>query len=244
MRVYISQDQTGEWANTNCYAAADGFRQMGWEIVPFVESTELPNDDPNDVVVGYIGQVENALLALGFQVPPAIDYPTELQPFLGRRMWQSTINAVAANPDQWPVFVKPVHARKKFTGVLVRHFRDLIGCGDQAENTPVWCAEPVAFVAEWRCFVRYENVLAAQPYRGDWRAHFDPRVVEAAVTAFTSAPHAYALDIGLTVGGATVLIEANEGYSVGSYGLPPLRYAKFLSARWAQLTGTDDACDF
>ncbi|WP_262922941.1 hypothetical protein [Hymenobacter cellulosilyticus] len=41
-----------------------------------------------------------------------------------------------------------------------------------------------------------------------------------------------------------MVIEINEGYSIGSYGLPPLRYAKFLSARWAELTGTTDACNF
>lgn len=159
-------------------------------------------------------------------------------------MWQSTINAVAADPTQWPVFVKPVFARKKFTGVLVRHFRDLVGCGDQAENTPVWCAEPVRFLAEWRCFVRYGEVLAAQPYRGDWRAHFNPAVVEAAVVAYQDAPKAYTLDIGVTDQSATLVVEVNEGYSIGSYGLPPLRYAKFLSTRWAELTNTDDACNF
>lgn len=65
-----------------------------------------------------------------------------------------------------------------------------------------------------------------------------------AVAAYTSAPNAYALDIGLTAAGATLLIEVNEGYSVGSYGLPSLRYAKFLSARWAQLTSTEDSCNF
>ncbi|MCB2409082.1 ATP-grasp domain-containing protein [Hymenobacter lucidus] len=244
MRAYINKDSSGEWANTNCYAAADGFRQMGWEIVPFVTFAELPHDEPGDIVVSHIDDVEGALRALGRPVPPALDYPAALQPFLGRRMWQSTINEVAADPAQWPVFVKPMLARKKFTGVLVRHFRDLLGCGDQAENTPVWCAEPVQFVAEWRCFVRYGEVLAAQPYRGSWRVHFDPGVVDAAVAAYTGAPHAYALDIGLTAAGATLVIEVNEGYAIGSYGLPPLRYAKFLSARWAALTGNEDACDF
>jgi hypothetical protein len=244
MRAYINQDSTGEWASTNCFAAADGFRQMGWEIIPFHRFSELPHNDPADIVVSHIDHVEDTLRALYRLVPPAIDYPEQLKPFLGRRMWQSTINAVAADPTQWPVFVKPLLARKKFTGVLVRHFRDLTGCGDQAENTPIWCAEPVHFVAEWRCFVRYGEVLAAQPYRGAWRAHFDPAVVEAAVNAYTLAPHAYALDIGLTSAGRTVVIEVNEGYSIGSYGLPSLRYAKFLSARWAELTDTPDICNF
>jgi hypothetical protein len=52
-------------------------------------------------------------------------------------LMQSTINAVAADARQWPVFVKPVHDAKKFAGVLVRGVRYLVGCGDQHEDTPV-----------------------------------------------------------------------------------------------------------
>ncbi len=244
MRAYINQNQEGEWASTHCYVAADGFRQMGWEIVPFRESRELPADDPSDVVVGSIDNVENALRALGRPVPATQDYPEELLPFLGRRLWQSTINTVATSPELWPVFVKPITARKKFTGVLVRRLGDLAGCGDQGEDTPVWCAEPVSFVTEWRCFVRYGQVLAVQFYRGSWRAHFDPLVVDAIVKAHRQPPRAYAFDIGVTAAGATVLVEVNEGYAIGSYGLPSLAYARLLSARWAELTGTEDACAF
>lgn len=73
---------------------------------------------------------------------------------------------------------------------------------------------------------------------------FNSSVVEAAVIAYQDAPKAYALDIGVTDQGATLVVEVNEGYSISSYGLPSLRYAKFLSARWAELTNTDDACNF
>ena len=36
----------------------------------------------------------------------------------------------------------------------------------------------------------------------------------------------------------------NDGYSIGCYGLNDVLYAKFLYARWAELTGTVDECDF
>jgi hypothetical protein len=129
--------------------------------------------------------------------------------------------------------------------VLVRRTSDLVGCGDQHEDTPVWCAEPVQLVAEWRCFVRYGRILDVRPYKGDWRAHFDPVVVEAALAAYApEAPAAFSLDVGCTATGATVVVEVNDGYALGAYGLMPLAYAKFLSARWAQMTGTQDYCDF
>lgn len=87
-------------------------------------------------------------------------------------------------------------------------------------------------------------MLAVQPYRGAWQAQFSAAVVESMVGAYGGAPRAYAFDIGVTTHGHTLLVEVNEGYAVGSYGLQPVLYAKFLSARWAELTGTDDACDF
>jgi succinate-acetate transporter protein len=38
----------------------------------------------------------------------------------------------------------------------------------------------------------------------------------------------------------TLLIEVNDGYALGSYGLFYIDYAKILAARWAELTGTKD----
>ncbi|MBQ8961536.1 MAG: hypothetical protein IJ071_10060 [Ruminococcus sp.] len=41
-----------------------------------------------------------------------------------------------------------------------------------------------------------------------------------------------------------MLIEVNDGYALGCYGLFYIDYAKLLSARWAELTGTEDECAF
>ncbi len=81
-------------------------------------------------------------------------------------------------------------------------------------------------------------------YKGDWRKHYDYKVIENAVNEFTSAPAGYAVDFGLTDDGRTLLIEVNDGYSLGCYGLMHINYAKLLSARWAELTGTADECAF
>lgn len=73
---------------------------------------------------------------------------------------------------------------------------------------------------------------------------YDPAVIESAWAAFDDAPAAYAMDWGVTDDGRTLLVEVNEGYSVGAYGLYFTDYARFLSARWAQLTGTTGLCAF
>jgi hypothetical protein len=39
-------------------------------------------------------------------------------------------------------------------------------------------------------------------------------------------------------------VEVNDGHSLGSYGISSHNYAKFLSARWAELTDTTDYLNF
>ena len=54
-----------------------------------------------------------------------MDYPEELEKYLGRKVWKSRINTINCNPDLWPLFVKSLED-KKFTGVVVRSTKDLL----------------------------------------------------------------------------------------------------------------------
>lgn len=215
---------------------------MGHEIVMFHTSEELQQSAIGDVVVGYVGTVRRRLADFNI-ITPEMDYPDELTSFLGRRIWKTKMSQVTNHPEIWPVFVKPVE-NKKFTGVVVRSTRDLVGCGICGEDPDVFCSEIVNFKAEWRCFVRYGRFLDVRPYKGDWRLHYNPNIIEAAVKDFTAAPNGYAIDFGVTEDGRTLMIEVNDGYALGCYGLLYLDYAKLLSARWAELTNTTDECAF
>lgn len=242
LKVYIQSGENGIPHNYNFMNAYQGFYEMGFELVRFCEPGTLRQSKKEDVVVGYVGTVRSRLYELGVAIPE-MDYPEELQKYLGRKVWKSKMNDVANVPESWPVFVKPVED-KQFTGVVVNSPKDLIGCGIQGVNQDVLCSEVVSFTAEWRCFVRYGKVLSVRPYKGDWRCHYDYRVIENAVREYTSAPAGYAIDFGLTDDGRTLLIEVNDGYALGCYGLFCVDYAKLLSARWAELTSTPDECAF
>lgn len=139
------------------------------------------------------------------------------------------LRAIANHPDNWNVFIKLVED-KKFTGVVVRSTKDWVGCGTYGEDPDMLCSEIVKFAAEWRCFVRYGNILDVRRYKGNWRAHFDCAVVEHAVAQFHSAPTEYSADFGLTDQGKTILIEVNDGYALEHYGLFSVSYAKLLAA--------------
>ena len=55
---------------------------------------------------------------------------------------------------------------------------------------------------------------------------------------------ACSMDICYTRDGRTLLVELNDAYSLGCYGLPGVLYAKLISARWSQLLGREDEYRF
>lgn len=44
------------------------------------------------------------------------------------------------------------------------------------------------------------------------------------------------MDIGVTQDGRTLIVEINDGYALGNYGLNPLKAAIFFERRWRELT--------
>lgn len=243
MKVYIRKGNNNEFESVNCYLAYDGFKQMGFEIVFYTDIRLIKDNKPEDIIVGHIGDIHYSLKKFGYVIP-ALCYPEELKEYYGRSIWKSSLYAIANNPENWGIFIKPVYDAKRFTGIVVNSTRDLITCGGSLGDTDVWCSDVVNFTAEWRCYVRYGEILDIRRYKGEWGQHFDRNIVKAAIKKYTTSPRGYGIDFGVTDRGDTLVVEVNEGYSLGSYGIESIKYAKLLSARWTELTGTIDECDF
>jgi len=134
------------------------------------------------------------------------------------------------NPTNLPDYA----GSKVFTGRVVNGTHDLIGIGLPFDY-PIWISEVVEFIAEWRCFVLDGRVLDVRPYTGDYHAQFDPSVIDKAISCWKDAPIAYGLDIGVTRDGRTLVVEVNDGYALGNYGLSPLNSINFHKARWKEM---------
>ena len=240
MRAFIQCNKDMEPMNPNVYNAYYGFKEMGIECVFFNSYEQLDENyhTLSDVISGGIGMIKKRLEHFGIYVED-YDYPEELKKYLGRKVWKSTMNNIRDNQNLWPVFVKSTE-QKKLTGKVISKISDLVGCGISGEDYPVFCSEPVNMLAEWRIFVRYGKVLDAKLYKGDWTQHYDPEVVQNAINDFISAPDAYGIDFAVTDKGETILIEVNDGFALGCYGMAYWNYSKFLITRWAQITNTLD----
>lgn len=144
------------------------------------------------------------------------------------------------------VVCKPVKS-KVFTGKVIKSIHDLIGCGNCQEDYEVMCSEALDIRKEWRCFIYYDEIIDIRPYKGNYHYTYDPKVIDSIMEDFRKwkdRPVACSIDIGVTSENKTILIECNDAYALGSYGLVDFRYAKFISARWAQILEREDEFDF
>lgn len=222
------------------YTAYNGFTALGFECIPFTEKAELDYICRDDIVVGGIGMVNYRLNKLGIEVP-SIDYPEELKSYLGRNIWTDTLSNVQANFENKPIFIKPL-IEKAFTGKVVSKFSDFIGVlsSEITQDSLLLCSDPIDIVSEYRVFMRYGYILDVRHYKGDWSVVPNKNVINNAIADYKSIPAGCSMDFGVTRDGKTILIEVNDGYALGDYGLLYTDYAKLISARWAELTNTID----
>lgn len=258
-KIYIKMRHDSEMNmdiphNYNFANAMYGFREMGAEIVPYYKVADIYDlVTKEDIVIDYIDQC-NRIFSKFDVYPHVPDYPECLSEFLGRKIWYDTIDSISSCEEKWSAgnFVKPTKS-KVFTGKIIKSIGDLVGCGNHSENYEVMVSEPLDIKAEWRCFICYDNILDVRPYgllldqkRDSFYYHYDSVVVKKMLDQFVTwkdRPIACSMDICVTNDNRTLLMELNDAYSLGSYGLPSIFYAKFISARWSQLLDrTDEFC--
>jgi hypothetical protein len=242
--AYI-QAQDGVPSDESFYKAWEGFRKRGTPCTLFdqreVHQGSLPLGR-DTIVVGGLRVVESALTTLGVAVPEADNLPKCLERYRGRKVWPSTWGELraryGANGPPEPLFVKPLRRNKGFPAIALYNAEDMASASHLSDDQEVLVAEYVVFVSEWRCYVCHGHVLELCHYQGDLFRYPDPQVIRSAIADFalsSSALAGYGMDFGTLTDGRTVLVEVNDGYSLGSYGLSSVEYSELLEARWVQL---------
>lgn len=237
------------------FTAMKGFEFMGAKIIlvdDIAEMKSLKNsqktdlDNKENIAIGGIGFVKSRLEYLGYshKLKDGLDYPIELRNYLGREVWTSTIDEVSRTLPN--IFIKPKEENKQkfFTGLVINSSKDLIGKGIQGQDYEIWCSELINPVAEFRVFVRYGKIIDIRRYTGNYDINPDYKLIEKCIADFTSSPLAYGIDFCVTDKGKTLLLEVNDGFSLGDYGLNFLDYAKLNYTRWSELVECKDYFKF
>lgn len=191
-------------------------------------------------VVGDHPTILTALKRLGVSITYQ-SYPNCLQAYLHRRVWTTTLKQLLAEAQMreiGPFFVKPQGKAKLFTGFVAESSADLLSLDGYAKDTAVDCATVVHWQSEYRVFVNQGKIVGIRHYAGDNGLLLDMEKVKKAITHLTEsmmATVAYGIDFGVLDNGQTALVEWNDGFALGSYGLEKEIYTDLLLARWAEL---------
>jgi hypothetical protein len=246
VRQVFVQARDGVPSDEAFFKAWDGFRKRRIPCQLFepaqLEQGQLPLAR-DTLVAGAIRVVESALARVGGKVPVADNLPACLAKYRGRKIWTSTWGELRArygkNGPPAPLFVKPYRRNKGFPSIALYNAEDMEAGADLPDSHEVLVAEYVLFVSEWRCFVCRGQVLEMSHYMGEMFCYPDPQVIRSAIEDFGgAAPAGYGIDFGVLSDGRTVLVEVNDGYSLGSYGLNSMEYSELLEARWLELVGS------
>lgn len=220
-----------DWA----VSAYQGFRDKQMDIIFFENIEEVPVRKTN-VVVGYIETTNKYLQKLGLPEKKALNIPKELEKYTGRDIYHTTM-AEFKKERHLPVFVKPDGRAKAFVaGVITKEESRRSFFLDVPDEEPVLTSEVIDIVTEYRGYVYDKKLQGLYWYSGDFKKFVDCNVIDQAIADYSSQPAGYSIDFGLTADGRTVLIECNDGWALGNYGLEHTKYANLLLRRWMELT--------
>jgi hypothetical protein len=202
------------------------------KVKTFTDSLSVPGD-PTNILVGSVEQCEQWLTRYGYKVPTPISL-NMFQDYLGRNVWETNMDEITT----FPIFVKPSTKIKAFTGFVADTPFDLALYSENYRGS-VWAQQEVDIISEYRLYVTNNRVIGLKHYAGDWHifpdSDFIQRCFHQSIHCIDS--HSYTLDFGVLEDGRTILVEANDGWATGNYGLEPYDYYIFCRNRWLQMTG-------
>ena len=134
------------------------------------------------------------------------------------------------------MFVKPVQT-KLFDGALISKAEHLSYL--RLENCDVLVCEPIDIVSEHRVYVHNGKAVYSCNYSGDFRISPDFNYVDKLIEAYNDQPIAYTVDVAILKDGSMTVIEFNDFWSIGSYGLYCLNYAQMLLDRYCEIVSIE-----
>lgn len=231
----------GEYLDDFIYTAVEPLIQRGFKIIKVENNFQNEQPQINDVCVGSVEFTCEFFNRIGIKIPKPLGYPKELNEFFARKIDKRLLSSII--PKEYPIFIKPT-TTKFFTGSVVQkpEHLDLLFLGIpkdtyDRDTLEVFTSEPINIVSEYRAFVHHGKVVGLKHYAGDYMRFIKPALIGKVIRKFERPPVAYTVDVGLTDTEKTILIELNDFWALGGYGLDGKTYVRCLIDRFNEIKG-------
>jgi hypothetical protein len=237
MNIYY-QKVGEDFFSTDVYNAYKGFDVRREHQTFFYEGIMEVPANKNSMIVGCIEDTVLFFNRLGVEIPKPLNIPDELntESFLKRTIEVKTLQEFY---DSWngecPIFIKPYDKVKLFAGGVITKAFSKEQFYNLPSDTKVIVSNYIDMSSEYRCFINRGKIVGLKHYNTDFMLFPDIAFIKKAVETYKSAPISYSLDFAVSDNGDTTVIEANDGWSLGSYGLDSETYSRFLIDRWLQI---------
>ena len=211
-----------------------GFRNNGANIKLF-ENIEEVALNRYTILIASIENTHKWMNDMDWKIPESITIPNELKrkDYTGRVISKMTLRE-STHIEIFPYFIKS-YELKKFIPGIIKSNDDRKWFKDVNDNEIVLVSEVLDFISEYRVYVLDGKMIGCYYYNGDFKYYPDLDKAEHMINSFTKAPKFYSLDLGITSDLETFVVECNDGYSLGNYGLSPKLYTRGLVSRWREL---------
>jgi hypothetical protein len=134
------------------------------------------------------------------------------------------------------LFIKPSQP-KLFTGLV------LDGCSyscltNLPNETMVMAYEPFKerIMSEWRGYVRNHELIDCRNYSGDFKLSPNYKYINRVIFENRDTfPCSYTIDVAVLADNETVVVEFNDMWAIGNYGIPNDLYLRALKERYFQI---------
>lgn len=224
--------KNGRPINVDIQSAIDGAEYNCYDVIPFtledVMSGKCDQKIKKFLFVGCIDTMSIILSKVGFK--DNYDLPTELLPYLSRDVKIMKCKDAIKETGR---FIKPVKT-KKFDGVVFNDERQksyFHGCLDE----DCYVSELVDIVSEYRVYIKNNEMIYSSNYTGDFKVTPDYHYVQKLIDNMKNKPSAFTIDVAILKNGKTELIEINDFWAIGNYGLYCEDYFTMLRDRYFEI---------
>jgi hypothetical protein len=141
--------------------------------------------------------------------------------------------------NNFPYFIKSKEL-KKGNGEVITKYKDLhyyLEINNTLKDTDIMYYNPIIrdYISEWRIYIKENKILKVCNYMGN-PTLFPVNFVNHIVSNYDIKPIAYSIDIGFdSISELWNIIEVNDFYSLGNYGLNELDYLDCTTSRYHQI---------